>query len=114
MRSTCKCIPVFSARLLQGNLIFLHTHVSKIYFVTLTPLKSFGTWLSNVLKLYNNNKMIYIVLQHYQSQSPKSCLMLFCSIRALYGTDEQRNAAHGSDNYLNAEREIRFFFHDSQ
>ncbi|XP_070545180.1 nucleoside diphosphate kinase homolog 5-like [Ptychodera flava] len=35
------------------------------------------------------------------------------SIRALYGTDDQRNAVHGSDMYSSAEREIRFLFPDS-
>ncbi|CAD5120997.1 DgyrCDS9541 [Dimorphilus gyrociliatus] len=35
------------------------------------------------------------------------------SLRAIYGTDDQRNALHGSDSYSNAEREIRFFFPDS-
>ncbi|CAF0999287.1 unnamed protein product [Rotaria magnacalcarata] len=32
------------------------------------------------------------------------------SIRALFGTNEQKNAAHGSDSAVSAEREIRFFF----
>jgi len=32
------------------------------------------------------------------------------SIRALYGTNEQKNAVHGSDSAISAEREIRFFF----
>ena len=32
------------------------------------------------------------------------------SIRALYGTNEQKNAVHGSDSEVSAEREIRFFF----
>lgn len=32
------------------------------------------------------------------------------SVRALYGTDGQRNAVHGSDSPASAEREIRFFF----
>ncbi|CAF0839638.1 unnamed protein product [Rotaria sp. Silwood1] len=32
------------------------------------------------------------------------------SIRALYGTNEQKNAVHGSDSAVSAEREIRFFF----
>ena len=35
------------------------------------------------------------------------------SLRALYGTDDQRNGLHGSDSYSSAEREIRFFFPDS-
>ncbi|CAH1794230.1 unnamed protein product [Owenia fusiformis] len=34
-------------------------------------------------------------------------------LRAIYGTDDQRNALHGSDGYSAAEREIRFFFPDS-
>lgn len=32
------------------------------------------------------------------------------SIRALYGTDNTANAAHGSDSKLSAYREIEFFF----
>ncbi|XP_022087458.1 nucleoside diphosphate kinase homolog 5-like [Acanthaster planci] len=35
------------------------------------------------------------------------------SIRALYGTDDQKNAVHGSDSQYSAEREIRFMFNDS-
>ncbi|KAF6035083.1 hypothetical protein EB796_006608 [Bugula neritina] len=34
-------------------------------------------------------------------------------LRAIYGTDDQRNALHGSDSFSSAEREIRFFFPDS-
>ncbi|BFZ02758.1 hypothetical protein BsWGS_05797 [Bradybaena similaris] len=33
-------------------------------------------------------------------------------LRAVYGTDEQRNAVHGSDSFSSAQREIRFFFPD--
>lgn len=39
--------------------------------------------------------------------------MCFHSLRAIYGTDDQRNALHGSDSFTSAEREIRFFFPDS-
>jgi len=39
--------------------------------------------------------------------------MQFYSLRAIYGTDDQRNALHGSDSFSSAEREIRFFFPDS-
>jgi len=38
------------------------------------------------------------------------CFVISISIRALYGTNEQRNAVHGSDSAVSAEREIRFFF----
>lgn len=34
-------------------------------------------------------------------------------MRAIYGTDDQRNALHGSDGLVSAEREIRFFFPDA-
>ncbi|KAL5018787.1 hypothetical protein ScPMuIL_004509 [Solemya velum] len=34
-------------------------------------------------------------------------------LRAVYGTDDQRNAIHGSDSFSSAQREIRFFFPDS-
>ncbi|GFN87250.1 nucleoside diphosphate kinase-like protein 5 [Plakobranchus ocellatus] len=33
-------------------------------------------------------------------------------LRAIYGTDDQRNALHGSDSFSSAQREIRFFFPD--
>ncbi|XP_041363572.1 nucleoside diphosphate kinase homolog 5-like [Gigantopelta aegis] len=34
-------------------------------------------------------------------------------LRAIYGTDDQRNALHGSDCFSTAQREIRFFFPNS-
>ena len=36
------------------------------------------------------------------------------SLRARYGTDQTRNAVHGSDSYYTAEREIRFMFPGSK
>lgn len=36
------------------------------------------------------------------------------SLRAVYGTDDQRNALHGSDSFSSSEKEIRFFFPDSK
>ena len=35
------------------------------------------------------------------------------TIRALYGTDIERNAIHGSDSLENAAREVAFFFSES-
>jgi len=35
-------------------------------------------------------------------------------LRATYGTDETRNAVHGSQNREAAEREIRFLFRESK
>ena len=35
-------------------------------------------------------------------------------MRAIYGTDDQRNALHGSESFTASEREIRFFFPDSK
>uniref|UniRef100_A0A0B7BLA3 Nucleoside diphosphate kinase homolog 5 n=1 Tax=Arion vulgaris TaxID=1028688 RepID=A0A0B7BLA3_9EUPU len=34
-------------------------------------------------------------------------------LRAIYGTDDQKNALHGSDSFTSSQREIRFFFPDS-
>ncbi|XP_059168093.1 nucleoside diphosphate kinase homolog 5-like [Physella acuta] len=31
-------------------------------------------------------------------------------LRAIYGTDDQRNALHGSDSFSSSQRELRFFF----
>ena len=44
----------------------------------------------------------------------RSYFLFFDSIRALYGTDNQRNAVHGSDSIEAALREIHFFFPDGQ
>lgn len=41
-------------------------------------------------------------------------LSIVLSLRARYGTDDQRNAFHGSDSLLNAQREVRFFFQESK
>ena len=41
-------------------------------------------------------------------------LTLLYSLRAVYGTDDQRNALHGSDSFSSSEKEIRFFFPDSK
>ncbi|XP_076458646.1 nucleoside diphosphate kinase homolog 5-like [Babylonia areolata] len=54
---------------------------------------------------------------HIINSSPMlgQLLLLCCSesLRAIYGTDDQRNALHGSDGLPSAQREIRFFFPDS-
>ena len=46
------------------------------------------------------------------TDSNKAVLLAPHSIRAKFGTDGSRNAAHGSDSVLSAAREIRFFFPD--
>lgn len=40
----------------------------------------------------------------------QTVLSLDFSLRAIYGTDDLRNALHGSLNIFSAEREIRFMF----
>ena len=40
--------------------------------------------------------------------------MFWFSLRAMFGTDEERNAVHGSGSSDSAEREIRFFFPDGE
>jgi len=37
-----------------------------------------------------------------------------CSLRAVFGTNDQQNGVHGSDSSASAEREIRFFFPDGE
>ena len=37
-----------------------------------------------------------------------------CSLRAVYGNDEQRNGLHASDSVGSAAREIKFIFPDSE
>jgi len=35
-------------------------------------------------------------------------------LRAVFGTDDEQNAVHGSESTASAEREIRFFFPDGK
>lgn len=39
---------------------------------------------------------------------------LLHSLRAIYGTDGTKNALHGSESVVSAEREIHFFFDNSK
>jgi nucleoside-diphosphate kinase len=41
---------------------------------------------------------------------PRARLLMPNSLRATYGSTDTRNAFHGSDNWSNAKREIKFFF----
>ena len=40
--------------------------------------------------------------------------IVLCSLRALYGSDEQKNGLHASDSEGSAAREIKFIFPDSE
>ena len=41
-------------------------------------------------------------------------LYVKCSLRAVYGSDEQKNGLHASDSVGGAAREIKFIFPDSE
>lgn len=40
--------------------------------------------------------------------------LILSSLRAIYGTDELRNALHGSNDFAASEREIRFMFPEGE
>ena len=62
------------------------------------------------------SELMYLVLAYISVSFLVAIIcfvFLFSSLRAIYGTDDQRNGLHGSDSYSSVEREIRFFFPDS-
>jgi len=54
--------------------------------------------------------MILIVINLRVKIYFKNICKLYYSLRALFGIDGQRNALHGSDSRLSAEREISLLF----
>ncbi|XP_033110041.1 nucleoside diphosphate kinase homolog 5-like isoform X2 [Anneissia japonica] len=89
---------------------FYAEHYGKMFFPSLVAYMSSGPIIAMVLAKEN------AVNYWRELIGPTNCFRARethpDSIRALYGTDDQRNAVHGSDQY-GAEREIRFMFPES-
>lgn len=47
-------------------------------------------------------------------QEGRTPSLILSSLRAIYGTDELRNALHGSNDFAASEREIRFMFPEGE
>jgi nucleoside diphosphate kinase homolog 5 len=90
---------------------FYNEHSSKIFFPSLVAFMSSGPIIAIELAKIN-------AIQSWRdligpTNSEKAREIQPDSIRAIYGTDGQCNAVHGSDSEASAEREIRFFFNKS-
>ncbi|XP_013390058.1 nucleoside diphosphate kinase homolog 5 [Lingula anatina] len=90
---------------------FYAEHYGKLFFPSLVAYMSSGPII--VLVLSRDNAISYWRELVGPTNTLKARETHPDSLRAIYGTDDQRNALHGSDSFSNAAREIRFFFSDS-
>jgi len=90
---------------------FYAEHYGKLFFPSLVAYMSAGPIVALVLSREKAisywRELIGPTSSTKAKQTHPDCL------RALYGTDDQRNGIHGSDSHMSAAREIRFFFPDS-
>ena len=90
---------------------FYAEHFGKFAFTSLVAYMSSGPMIALVLArdqaISYWKELIGPTNSIKAKQTHPDCL------RAVYGTDDQKNALHGSDVFSAAEREIRFFFPDS-
>lgn len=90
---------------------FYAEHYGKLFFPSLVAFMSSGPIIAMILAKEKSisywRELIGPTNTNKARQTHPDCL------RAIYGTDDQRNGLHGSDSYSSAEREIRFFFPDS-
>jgi len=90
---------------------FYAEHYGKLFFPSLVSYMSYGPILALVIArdkaISYWRELIGPTNTIKARQTHPDCL------RAIYGTDDQRNGLHGSDSYSSAAREIRFFFPDS-
>ncbi|KAA3670475.1 nucleoside diphosphate kinase 5 [Paragonimus westermani] len=91
---------------------FYAEHYGKMFFPSLVSYMSSGPIVALVLAKENAIAAWRELIGPTNSIKAKSIAPM--SIRALYGTDDQQNAVHGSDSFTSAEKEIRFFFPDSK
>ncbi|KAL6091584.1 hypothetical protein STEG23_001239 [Scotinomys teguina] len=82
----------------------------KMFFPNLTAYMSSGPLVTMILARYN------AISYWKELMGPSNSLLAKethpDSLRAIYGTDELRNALHGSKDFAASEREIRFMFPD--
>ncbi|EDO39201.1 predicted protein [Nematostella vectensis] len=90
---------------------FYAEHYGKMFFPSLVAYMSSGPIMALVLARENAISYWRQLIgptntQKARDQAPES-------LRAIYGTDSTRNALHGSDGTVSADKEIHFFFPDS-
>lgn len=89
---------------------FYTEHYGKMFFPSLVAFMSSGEILAMVLARKDAVSHWRFVIGPTQTAQARDEAP--DSIRALYGTDNQKNAVHGSDSTESATREIHFFFPD--
>ncbi|KAM8974520.1 nucleoside diphosphate kinase homolog 5 [Pelodytes ibericus] len=87
---------------------FYSDQYGKMFFPTLTAYMSSGPIIA--LTLARHNAISFWKEIMGPSNSLKAKETHPDSLRAIYGTDDLRNAVHGSNCFTSAEREIRFMF----
>ena len=90
---------------------FYIEHSSKIFFPSLVAFMSSDTIIAMELARENAIQLWRELIGPTDTKKARDTQP--DSIRALFGTDSQKNAVHGSDSQASAEREIRFFFNHS-
>ncbi|XP_067851924.1 nucleoside diphosphate kinase homolog 5 [Heptranchias perlo] len=83
-------------------------HYGKMFFPSLTAFMSSGPTIAMVIA--RDQAIAYWKKMIGPANSIKAKQTHPGSLRALYGTDDLRNAVHGSETASAAEREIRFMF----
>lgn len=87
---------------------FYKEHAERSFYNDLLAFMSSGSILALILRREDAIRQLRTTLG--PTDSEKARVDAPDSIRALFGTDNQRNAAHGSDSPASAAREIKFFF----
>ncbi|CAG5132037.1 unnamed protein product [Candidula unifasciata] len=89
---------------------FYAEHYGKLFFPSLVAYMSSGPII--VLMIARDHAVSYWRELIGPTNTVKARQTHPDCLRAVYGTDEQKNALHGSDSFMSAQREIRFFFPD--
>jgi len=87
---------------------FYAEHYGKMFFPSLIAFMSSGPILAMILA--RDNAVTYWRQIIGPTQTSRARDEAPESVRALFGTDNQKNAVHGSDSTNSAVREIHFFF----
>lgn len=87
---------------------FYAEHYGKMFFPSLIAFMSSGPIMALILARENAITYWRQIIGPTQTSTARDEAP--DSIRALFGTDNQRNAVHGSDSSSSAVREIHFFF----
>ncbi|XP_029439376.1 nucleoside diphosphate kinase homolog 5 [Rhinatrema bivittatum] len=87
---------------------FYADHYGKLFFPSLTAFMSSAPIIALTIAKYKAITFWKELIGPTNSITAKETHP--SSLRAIYGTDDLRNAVHGSSSFTSAEREIRFLF----